>query len=203
MMPLALAFYITVSTEPIQPAENKYSCGASIVLIGVPSRKLAERWADDFARKSFLDRQHDQKIKEIRIVPLSNSLLSMTGREEIDWSRLREQVQIVAKDPRHEFELFSGGGIVLPSTTDTSVLPKDWDNPKTLRAQVPKEHRDKMNWNDSHPAFFIYHDATKAIIVRGSNSISASIPFIKDTGKDKPTGPQIFMECVAWIEEYR
>jgi len=42
MMALALAFYITISAEPIEPGPNKYDSGARVVLVGVPAQKLAQ-----------------------------------------------------------------------------------------------------------------------------------------------------------------
>ena len=203
MMPLALAFYITISAEPIEPGPNKYDSGTRVVLVGVPSRKLAQEWAMDLAKRTVLAEQHQQKLKEIRFLPLSNNLLTLTGRSNIDWSKLSKQVQDIANDRRHESDVSFGGGLFMPSPNAATTHEKDWDSLKRLRAKAPKEFRDTMNWDESHPAYFVCHDREKAIIVEAVNFLAASIPIIKYTGDDKPVGAHVYVDCISWIEEYK
>jgi len=202
-MPLALAFYITISAEPIEPGPDKYDSGTRVVLVGVPSQKAAQEWAMDLAKRTVLTEPHQQKLKEIRFLPLSNSLLTLTGRSEIDWSRLSKQVQDIANDRRHKSDISFSGGLFMPSPNDDTTRDKDWDNLKRLRAKAPKEFRDKVNWNELHPAYFICHDQKKAIIVEAVNFLAASIPIMKYTGDDKPIGPQVYVDCLSWIAEYK
>ena len=198
----AQAFYISISTEPNPPGEDTFGCGTFAVLRGAPSREAAEGWAEDFARRMILDSRKDQRLAEIRIVPLSDRLLSLSGFEAIDWEQLNLDARKSANDPAHRDCLCSVGGMDLSSVDRTSPLPDGWDRPERLKELLPKEHSDQMNWDESRPGFYIFHDRSKGIVIRAANSFVATIPFTNHNDADFPRGPQILMDWFPGIEIY-
>ena len=82
-------------------------------------------------------------------------------------------------------------------------MPDGWDKPARMRELLPKELAEKVNWDDLHPGFYIFHDQKKGIIIRAVNSFVATIPFTKHKNADSPTGPQILMDTFPWIETYK
>lgn len=127
----------------------------------------------------------------------------MSGYDQIDWERLNFEAQRSANDPKHRDAMFSSAMMEVSSSGKPATMPEGWDKPERMRELLPKEHADMMNWDESHPGFYIFHDQKKGVVIRAANSFVASIPFTKYKEESLPHGPQIYMDSFPWVEQYK
>jgi hypothetical protein len=85
MILVALAFFITARTEPVDPGPDKFGWGTSIVLYDAPSQESAHQWAKAFVHGLLLKGHRELKLTELKVLPVNDRLFTSTGTENIDW----------------------------------------------------------------------------------------------------------------------
>jgi hypothetical protein len=176
-MLVGLAFFITARTEPVVPAPDKFGTGTSVILYDAPTKIAADEWAKAFVHRVLLERHPEQKLTELKVIPVYERLQTSTGSQHIDWSTLVRDAA-VTNEGRDDFIESHWSMIFYPADQSQTATPAGFDpnDPELVKRRVPEP--DEWNWNPKKQFYYVFYHDARAFIVRSMNVLLASQPYV-------------------------
>ncbi len=177
-----LVFFISAHTEPILPApDQKHGSATQIVLTEAPSRENAETWARQYVQKMLLDLFPEQKLSELKIIPVHDAIFTHEGSEKIDWTTFPAKAMSARERHSSGFHYSAETYLKLDSNKPRKTpLPADWDDLDACKERMIG-HAEKFNWDKNKQFYYLAYSDTDAFVIKSVNIFTSAIPFIKNT----------------------
>lgn len=198
-MEYSYAFFIAAQTDPVTPAPDQYGSLANLVLLGAPSLEKAEIWARKYVQKTLLDDHPEQKLTELVVIPIHDTIFTHEGTQPIDWSTFPMQAMSKYDDHPHDFH--SSGCIINENKSGSNSLLKDWDNLAALKKQVPDGAN--LNWDETKQFYYLVYSDSCAFVTKSVNFATAPIPFIKNQMHALQSASNITVTVWPGVETYK
>jgi hypothetical protein len=178
---MALVFFVTARTEPVNPGPDKFGSCTRIILYDAPSQKAADRWAKGYVEHLLLDDHPEQKLAKLQVLPVYDRVLTSAGDEKIDWPSFVEHANATNRRDDHSAELGSSLRFS-PAKAHEPAAPANADNDleylkKYLKKHIPDAKR--FNWNPKKQYYYVLYHDKRAFIVQAINMFLASRPYVR------------------------
>ena len=199
---LALAFFITANTSPIEPGPHRYGSTTSVVLYEAPSQEAAEEWGKSYVERMLLDGHPDQKLTELKVIPLHDSLLTSTGETPIEWPSLVERAKATERYNDRSNEVGSSMVLMLnpKPSPPASTKPEAYDV-EAVKKHVPDAA--KWNWDETKPCYYLLYRDNDAFVVQSMNMLLAGSVFVKSKGGEMEEKQRVLISAWPGAEKYQ
>lgn len=199
---LALAFFITANTAPVEPGPHRYGSTTSVVLYDAPSQETAQEWGKGYVERMLLNGHPDQKLTELRVILLHDRLLTSTGEKPIEWPSLVEYAKAAERYGDRSSEV--GSSMVLmvnpKQMTAAPIKPEAYDV-ESIKKHVPDA--DIWNWDETKQCYYVLHRDNDAFVVRSMNMLLAGSVFVKSMGEKVEEKQRVLISSWPGADKYQ